>query len=151
MSSISVANHKKKHHPAGWCFFLPRSIGASRLAPQGVDAAELGSHSLEWANPRRKARILVRAKGAAKANGVAELGSHFASKAMGARSREPRAKIFAQRANTLVLAKRCGIRFAFEPKAVGELAHQRLGEESSPKASTPVRSAITNGFNAKQN
>ena len=34
--------------------------------------------------------------------GVAELGSHFASKAMGARSREPRAKIFAQRANTLV-------------------------------------------------
>ena len=26
---------------------------------------------------------------------VAELGSHFASKAMGARSREPRAKIFA--------------------------------------------------------
>ena len=28
-------------------------------------------------------------------------------------------------------AKRRGIRFAFEPKAVGELAHQRLGEESS--------------------
>ena len=44
---------------------------------------------------------------------VAELGSHFASKAMGARSREPRAKIFAQRANTLVLAKRRRIRFAF--------------------------------------
>ena len=33
-----------------------------------------------------------------------ERGSHFASKAMGARSREPRAKIFAQRANTLVPA-----------------------------------------------
>ena len=44
MSSISVAKHKKKHHPVGWCFFLPRSIGASRLAPQGVAAAELGSH-----------------------------------------------------------------------------------------------------------
>ena len=28
-------------------------------------------------------------------------------------------------------AKRRRIRFAFEPKAVGELAHQRLGEESS--------------------
>ena len=42
---------------------MPRSIGASRLAPQGV--------------------------------AVAELGSHFVSKAMGARSQEPRAKIFA--------------------------------------------------------
>ena len=62
-------------------FSFGRSIGASRLAPQGV--------------------------------AVAELGSHFASKAMGARSQEPRAKIFAQRANILVFAKRCGVRFAF--------------------------------------
>ena len=76
----------------------------------------------------------------------AELGSHFASKAMGARSREPRAKIFAQRANTLVPRQsRSGIRFAFEPKTVGELAHQRLGEESSPKASTLVPKTDSRG------
>ena len=35
-------------------------------------------------------------------------------------------------------AKQGGMGFAFEPKAVGELAHQRRGEESSPQASTPV-------------
>ena len=34
-------------------------------------------------------------------------------------------------------AKRRRIRFAFEPKAVGELAHQRLGEESSPQGEYP--------------
>ena len=44
-------------------FSFGRSIGASRLAPQGV--------------------------------AVAELGSHFASKAMGARSREARRRILA--------------------------------------------------------
>ena len=47
--------------------------------------------------------------------GVAELGSHFASKAMGARSQEPRAKIFAQRANTLVPAVISRKRLAISP------------------------------------
>ena len=44
---------------------------------------------------------------------AAELGSHFASKAMGACSREPRAKIFARSANILVFTKRRRNRFAF--------------------------------------
>jgi hypothetical protein len=32
---------------------------------------------------------------------------------------------------------RSAVGFAFEPKAVGELAHQRLGEKSSPQAKFP--------------
>ena len=57
--------------------------------------------------------------------GVAELGSHFASKAMGARSREPRAKIFARSANILVFPKRCGVRFAYPRAERVELARKR--------------------------
>ena len=64
---------------------------------------------------------------------------------MGARSHEPRAKIFARSANILVFAKRCGVRFAFEPKAVGELAHQWLGEESSLLRSKNEYPSATSG------
>ena len=97
---------------------------------------------------------------------AADLGSHFASKAMGARSREPRAKIFARSANTLVPAKRRRIRFAFAARRSNIFCRagvysrrfvflrlfsagasprptiKRRACESSPKASTLVPAII---------
>ena len=101
-----------------------------RIEPRNACVTGLGSHTpaqsassslvsgKRWVSSRNARRSSCKGKAAA------ELGSHFASKAMGARSREPRAKIFARSANILVFAKRCGIRFAFAArKSVGAGAH----------------------------
>ena len=45
--------------------------------------------------------------------------------------------------NTFCFAKQSKRGFAFEPKAVWELAHKRLGEKSSPKAKFPYSYSST--------
>ena len=64
------------------------------------------------------------------------MGSHFASKAMGARSREPRAKIFARSANILVFAQRRGIRFAFAALFVGAFCERPRANAVRPYGQT---------------
>ena len=74
---------------------------------------------------------------------VVELGSHFASKAMGARSREPRAKIFTRSVNTLVPAKRRGIRFAFAARRSTSSLVRHRACESRSEAELPQCLSIT--------
>ena len=63
-----VASCQTEKPPSGGFSVWLRHLPLQSSLRERSDA-ELGSHSPEWANPRRKARILVRAKGAAKANG----------------------------------------------------------------------------------